>query len=172
MVTLAVPEADNSAWLVAVIVTLGEEGSAAGAVYNPVESMVPTAESPPPVPFTAQFTAVFVVPVTVAVNCCCSPRKTDAVAGATETVTEAGGGPFDDGEPPAVPHPAREMAKSAPSRDAAFLLHLPGPSEFLRMSAVPLLTQVRQGNAKEQGRYPYLTHLPGEFVIGEGSACG
>ena len=90
----------------------GEEGSAAGAVYSPVELMIPTDAFPPALPFTAQFTLVVVVPVTVAVNCCCSPRNTDAVAGETETVTEGAGGgePPEEADPPAVPHPASEMA--------------------------------------------------------------
>ena len=40
-----------------------------GAVYNPVASIVPTVVFPPLTPSTDQVTPVFVVPVTVTVNC-------------------------------------------------------------------------------------------------------
>jgi hypothetical protein len=64
--TVAEPDLLVSAADVAVTVT-GELGlgSAGGAVYSPLASIVPLAL--PPV--TAQVTAVFVVLVTVAVNC-------------------------------------------------------------------------------------------------------
>lgn len=55
-----------SAALVAVTLTVLGEGSAAGAVYLPVESMVPRVELPPAVEFTDQLTVVFVEPKTVA----------------------------------------------------------------------------------------------------------
>jgi hypothetical protein len=51
--------------------------------------MVPTVELPPATPFTLQLTAVFEVPVTVAVNCCCPPMVTWAVVGESVTVTVA-----------------------------------------------------------------------------------
>src|ERR1017187_5305780 len=44
---VAIPLADALALLVAVIVTLGGLGGAAGAVYRPVAEMVPTAAVPP-----------------------------------------------------------------------------------------------------------------------------
>ena len=52
--------------------------------------MVPTVEFPPAMPDTSQFTAVFVVPETVAVNCCDRPTCTLALVG--EMVTETGPG--------------------------------------------------------------------------------
>jgi hypothetical protein len=57
-------------------------GTAAGAVYCPALEMVPF-EAPPA---TFQVTAVFDVPLTVAVNGCVLPTFTLAVAGATEIV--------------------------------------------------------------------------------------
>jgi hypothetical protein len=58
-------------------------GTAAGAVYCPALEMVPF-EAPPA---TFQVTAVFDVPLTVAVNGCVLPTFTLAVAGATDIVT-------------------------------------------------------------------------------------
>ncbi len=52
-----------------------------GAVYRPLEEMVP--------PLVDQLTAVFVVPLTVAVNCCVAPLSRDAVAGEMEIETGA-----------------------------------------------------------------------------------
>ena len=62
-VTLAVTDFVGSATLVAVTVTVWELAIEAGAVYRPVLAIVPTAG------FSDQVTAVFVVPVTVAVSC-------------------------------------------------------------------------------------------------------
>jgi len=42
-----------------------------------------------PAPERLQVTAVLVVPVTVAVNCCCAPVTTLAAVGETETATGA-----------------------------------------------------------------------------------
>jgi hypothetical protein len=44
------------------------------------------------IPLTFHVTAVFVAPVTVAVNCCVAPRSTVGAAGDTLTVTDGGGG--------------------------------------------------------------------------------
>ena len=52
--------------LVAVTLTVLGEGRVGGAVYLPVESMVPRAELPPAVEFTDQVTPVFVEPETAA----------------------------------------------------------------------------------------------------------
>jgi len=52
-----------------------------------VVDTVPTVALPPAIPFTLQVTAVFVVPVTVAVNCCVAPVTTEALVGLTLTVT-------------------------------------------------------------------------------------
>ena len=43
---------------------------------------------PPAAPSTLQFTVVFDVPVTVAVNCCVAPVRIVAEVGETETATE------------------------------------------------------------------------------------
>jgi hypothetical protein len=66
-----VAEADllGSDPLVAVIVTFAGDATAAGAVYNPVEEIVPQVAPVHPVPDAAQVTAVFDVPVTDTVNC-------------------------------------------------------------------------------------------------------
>jgi len=58
---------------------------------------VPVIEFPPTTPLMLQFTALELVPVTVAVNCCVWPRGTEAVAGCTLTVTFGGG--FGEEEP-------------------------------------------------------------------------
>jgi hypothetical protein len=55
--------------LVAVMVTVAGDGAVAGAVYSPVEEIVPQAVPLQPVPDTVQVTAVFDVPVTEAANC-------------------------------------------------------------------------------------------------------
>lgn len=75
----------------AVTVTLDGDGKDCGAVYRPEEEIVPAMEFPPTTPLTLQFTALELVPVTVAVNCCVWPSGTDAVAGCTVTVTFGGG---------------------------------------------------------------------------------
>lgn len=76
--------------------------------------ITPSSELPPTVPLTAQFTAVFVVPVTVAVNCCCWPRQSFAVEGETLTLTvgvgDGVGEGEPEGEPPAAPQPTSVTA--------------------------------------------------------------
>jgi hypothetical protein len=86
-VTVAVPEDDGLAALVALTVTLAGFGTEAGAVYNPALDTVPTVEFPPVTPFTLQVTAVFEEPVTVAVNCRVAEAVTETAGGATVTVT-------------------------------------------------------------------------------------
>jgi len=87
MVRAAVPEELGDAVLVAVIITVAGDGTVAGAEYNPVAEIVPTALLPPGRPLTLQFTVVVVVPVTVAVNCCVEPVWIVLAAGATLTLT-------------------------------------------------------------------------------------
>ena len=70
--TVALAELVEFAALCAVTVTR-LVGTLDGAVYRPVDEMVPTDEFPPGMPPTNQFTAVFVVPETVTVNCCDLP---------------------------------------------------------------------------------------------------
>ena|ERR1019366_3577827 len=84
-----VDETDASAWLVPVTVTLAGEGTAGGAVYNPLDEIVPQPDPEQPAPATVQVTAVFDVPVTVAENCFVVEAVTDAVAGETLMPTTA-----------------------------------------------------------------------------------
>ena len=60
-----------------------------------------------PEPETLQFTAVLVVPVTVAVNCCVPPSGTEAEVGETLTEMVGGGGVV---PPPPPPQAARSKA--------------------------------------------------------------
>jgi len=76
--------------LVAVTLTVLGEGRVPGAVYLPVESMVPRAAPPPAVEFTDQATAVFVESETAAVKEYVEPARMLAVEGETDTETEAG----------------------------------------------------------------------------------
>jgi hypothetical protein len=78
-----------SAALVAVTVVLTPVGTAEGAVYKPLVETVPTVALPPTSPLTLQLTAVFAVPLTVAVNCCVWETTTDALVG--ESVTDTAG---------------------------------------------------------------------------------
>ena len=73
IVSEAVPEELGETVLVAVIITVEGDGTAAGAMYKPEAEIVPTALLPPGRPLTLHVTVVVVVPVTVAVNCCMEP---------------------------------------------------------------------------------------------------
>jgi hypothetical protein len=74
------------------VTTTGLVGTVAGALYKPIEEIVPTKEFPPAIPPTNQFTAVLVVPETVAVNCCERPTCTPALPGEIVTDTGVGAG--------------------------------------------------------------------------------
>ena len=65
-VTTAEAPLCGAAWLVAVIVTLAGFGKLCGAVKRPLDEIVPVVALPSARPFTAQITAVFVEPVTLA----------------------------------------------------------------------------------------------------------
>jgi hypothetical protein len=69
IVTIEEPDLVESACETLVTVTGFGLGGVAGALYKPFAEIVPTVEFPPAMLFTAQLTAVFDVPVTVAVNC-------------------------------------------------------------------------------------------------------
>jgi len=77
-----------------VAITFAEEGfgTVAGAVYSPVWSMVPQDPLTQPMPEMLQVTAVFFVPVTLAMNCCCAPVDTVGPLGDTVTLINGGGG--------------------------------------------------------------------------------
>ena len=81
-VIVAEAVAEEFAWLVAVTVTVVVLVMLAGAVYRPVELTVPV-----PTGLILQVTAVLLVFVTVAVNCCVWPPYNVAVAGLTLTAT-------------------------------------------------------------------------------------
>jgi len=90
---LTVAEADfvESACDVPVTTTDAGDGCAAGAVYRPVDVIVPQPDPMHPGPESVQVTAVLVVPDTLAVNCCVLLVVTVALAGLIETATGAGG---------------------------------------------------------------------------------
>jgi len=67
-------------------------------------------------PFTLQVTAVFVVPVTSAVNDCVPPGNSAASEGITVMLMIEGGG--GEGDPPVLPHPASSTAKAKPALGA------------------------------------------------------
>jgi hypothetical protein len=87
MVIFAEADFVGEATEVAVTVTWEGLGTTAGAVYRPAEVTVPHAAAAHPDPDTVHFTAVFEVPVTAAVNCCCLLWTTVAAVGATVTAT-------------------------------------------------------------------------------------
>ena len=76
----------ESALLVAPMFTDAGNVTAGGAVYNPELEIVPITALPPGTPFTVHVTAVFVVPVSDAVNCFVCPAWIEAVAGEIEIV--------------------------------------------------------------------------------------
>src|SRR5205823_15116809 len=86
-VTLALADWLESAALIAVTVTVWFDATVVGAVYRPVELTIPVIELPPITPSTNQFTAVFVVPVTVALNCWDCPACKLLVVGEIEIAT-------------------------------------------------------------------------------------
>jgi hypothetical protein len=96
------PDFVASAWLVAVTCSVVGEGRAMGAVYTPVDVIVPTVAFPPGTPLTFQVTAVSVVFDTVAANVTWFPSTTDPFVGVTVTTIDGGGG---GGGAPAVPQP-------------------------------------------------------------------
>src|ERR1019366_7082014 len=81
-VTVAVADFVLSATLVAVTVTVWLAGTEAGAVYKPLDVMDPALLG-----LMVQVTAVLLLPVTVAGNCCTWPRNMLAVGGATVSAT-------------------------------------------------------------------------------------
>ena len=88
-VTVAVADLLESATEVAVTVTVGGFGTTEGAVYSPLAVTMPQAAPLQPAPETLHRTAMFPVPVTVAVNCCCPFTETCVVGGEIMTVTPA-----------------------------------------------------------------------------------
>lgn len=91
IVTLALPDFEVSALLVAVTLTVAGDGGTGGAVYAavvaPVATMLPSAALPPEIPFTLHVTEppALPAPEMLAVNACSPPVGTVAVGGETET---------------------------------------------------------------------------------------
>jgi hypothetical protein len=93
--TEVAPLAEALAWetavTVRVVVVLPPEpldlvGTPPGAKYSPLVEMNPNCKLPPGVPFTDQWTAVFEVPLTAALNCCLPKLGILGVTGETTTV--------------------------------------------------------------------------------------
>ena len=103
-VTMATAVLVVSACAIAETETVVVVGNSGGAVYRPVVLIVPLVASPPTTPFTCQVTAVFVEPVTVAVNCWVVAPATLAVVGEIVMVTPAAVVSF------LPPHPAQISA--------------------------------------------------------------
>lgn len=74
--------------------------------------IVPTPALPPEIPFTLQFTAVFVELVTTAVKACGEPSSNEEEGGVTLMVMPEGGG-CGGAEPTAPPQPRKDAAKSS-----------------------------------------------------------
>jgi hypothetical protein len=85
IVTIAVADFEGSATEVPLTVTCAGLGTAVGAVYKPLDEIVPQALPEQPLPLTLQVTLVLDVPLTVAVNCCVFPATTCALPGETLT---------------------------------------------------------------------------------------
>jgi hypothetical protein len=131
-VTVLVPALVGSACKVAETVTVSALETVEGAVYKPVASIAPQVLPLHPVPAILQLTAVLLVPVTVAVNCCVAPATTVTVAGETETLMAggAGGSGFAD-----APQPMMNLKKI---RRRARRLFLTGGSLSGRPKFFPL----------------------------------
>ncbi|HUJ82430.1 MAG TPA: hypothetical protein VLW83_11150, partial [Candidatus Acidoferrales bacterium] len=71
----------------AVTVTLVLVGSIEGALYCPLELIVPVIALPPDTPLTVQVTAVFVAPVTFAWKFTVAPSTGDTLVGEIVTAT-------------------------------------------------------------------------------------
>jgi hypothetical protein len=72
---------------IAAMVTAAGEGTAAGAVYKPVASIVPCVGSPPVIPFTCHVTAVLELLATEAVNFFVPETGTEVLVGVTDIFT-------------------------------------------------------------------------------------
>jgi hypothetical protein len=101
---------------VAATVTVVGEGKSAGAVYTPSAVIVPAEALPAGMPFTVQFTLVFVVFVTVAASVCEFPNRIVPIVGVTVTVIDGaggGGGGGSTSDPVAPPQPGSPPAESS-----------------------------------------------------------
>src|SRR5437660_9079718 len=124
-------------------------GTTDGAVYKPVLSTVPTEGLPPVAPFTCQVTCVLLVPLTEAVNCCCSAGNLLALCGLTLTTTAPP--PPPPPPPPLFPPPPPGIPilahanTSAPARTPLIFSFLAG------LRAHPPLTIAPGGHQGQNG---------------------
>lgn len=91
MVTAAPADWVGSAALVAVTLMVFGDGGLAGAVYSPVEVIVPTVLFPPATPLTFQVTFLLDGPVMVAVKVIVWPSSNVALAGDMDILTAGAG---------------------------------------------------------------------------------
>ena len=126
MVRDEVADLEVSACETAETCTVALGGTLAGAVYRPEVVMVPDAVLPPAVSFTFQVTAVFEVPLTVAVYCWVPSTGRSAEVGEIETVTallgSGGTGAEAEGAAEPPPHPILAVETTARSRTQNHLL--------------------------------------------------
>src|SRR5262249_55925309 len=111
LVGVALDDCVMSAWATAATVTVAGFGTAPGAVYSPVASILPIALLPGVIPFTVQLTALLLLPVTEAVNCCFWLGTRFAVGGDTLTVTP----------PPPPPPPPPPLLLPPPPHDGSIV---------------------------------------------------
>ena len=104
--TEAAADLEVSACAVALTLTAAV-GKAAGAVYSPNESTLPTVELPPGVPFTSHETWVLEAPLTVAANRWVADVSREAELGLI--LIDTGRGTGGGGLPPAFPPPQANM---------------------------------------------------------------
>lgn len=93
-ITVAVADLVGSAVLVALTVTVKDEATEAGGVYNPFDESVPHAAPVHPEPDMLHVTVEIDVPVTTAANCWGAPAVTVTVFGLTATATTGSATPF------------------------------------------------------------------------------
>jgi hypothetical protein len=110
-VTLALPLWVESCVLVALMATTAGEGTVAGAVYLPLEEIVPTEAFPPLTPFTDHVTVVLKAPVPVSVAEHCDAWPVCTLEGLQLTDTDVMVGFFLPVAPtqPATQIPIRQM---------------------------------------------------------------
>jgi hypothetical protein len=86
-------------------------------MYTPAGVIVPLDALPPGMPFTLQFTFVSVEFVTVAVNTCELPSRTEPLVGGTVTPMDGGGGGGDVTVPGPPPQPASHVHAASTRRN-------------------------------------------------------
>jgi hypothetical protein len=163
-VTVADPDFVTSACATALTITgLFGLGTTAGAVYNPAPSTVPTLAFPPDTPFTCHATAVFVLPLTAAVNGCCSPGNLLAVFGLT--LTEIPPPPPPPPPPPFVP--PQEVSSIADAITSATIAVVARPRNA-GLHTNPPIIKPTAGIDKKKGSHGRRSSALGRIVAGPG----